>query len=508
MAKGKIESVKERLQGLIDLSNEVTEGEHTDLTSAVTDLAEKAKKGGSASFADNEAGGMTYTVKAGEVTGEGDETLKANKFVLNGEAKIDLTNDTVLEEDVRKGKTFHKADGSQGVGTGGGAELNIAYGDTAPEDTSKLWVKTEEAPAVEVHDMNACRILSVALPEKMYEIKYAVYGKKLFIFGYNQSATKSIYCYDAEDESKGFELLTYTMPLYFRYSSFATVGDYIYLIGGESSQYSSNTTTSYQIYKLHLPTMEWTLLNKTLDTAVKDAKSVVVGSKIYLIGSLSYSQSIYCFNTETEDFTLLTAKTTAKLREPGCALVGTDIYIFGGHTSNTATTTYANCLDTTSDTITSLTNVPGKRGGMGCAAVGDKIYLLGGKDNAGYYYDTVYSYNVSSKKYLQETYNLTEGKFNMATLSDGANIYLLGGYCKKANYNYGTTDIEEVAVVQPLDKDVLWIRTASGSPYFQLLKERPLQITPSVYGVYKGNAEGKAELVEAALYKNGAWTNV
>ena len=123
MAKGKIESVKERLQGLIDLSNEVTEGEHTDLTSAVTDLAEKAKKGGSANTSENDAGGLTYDIKVGEITGEGDETLKANKFVLNGEAKIDLTNDTVLEEDVRKGKTFHKADGSQAIGANeGGAE--------------------------------------------------------------------------------------------------------------------------------------------------------------------------------------------------------------------------------------------------------------------------------------------------------------------------------------------------------------------------------------------------
>ena len=82
---GKIESVKERLQGLIDLSNEVTEGEHTDLTSAVTDLAEKAKKGGSANTSENDAGGLTYDIKVGEITEGGDS--------LEGFVKVQFYND-------------------------------------------------------------------------------------------------------------------------------------------------------------------------------------------------------------------------------------------------------------------------------------------------------------------------------------------------------------------------------------------------------------------------------
>ena len=36
------------------------------------------------------------------------------------------------------------------ISGGGGGELNIAYGDTAPEDTSKLWVKTTEPDIVEI----------------------------------------------------------------------------------------------------------------------------------------------------------------------------------------------------------------------------------------------------------------------------------------------------------------------------------------------------------------------
>ena len=44
--------------------------------------------------------------------------MSVNKVILNDEVLIDLTEDTVTEEDVTKGKTFHKADGSQAVGLG------------------------------------------------------------------------------------------------------------------------------------------------------------------------------------------------------------------------------------------------------------------------------------------------------------------------------------------------------------------------------------------------------
>lgn len=43
--------------------------------------------------------------------------MNANKVVLNNEVLVDLTQDTVTEGDVKQGLTFHKADGSQAVGT-------------------------------------------------------------------------------------------------------------------------------------------------------------------------------------------------------------------------------------------------------------------------------------------------------------------------------------------------------------------------------------------------------
>jgi len=46
--------------------------------------------------------------------------MATNKVILNGEVKIDLTKDTVTENDVVAGKTFHGADGVEKVGIVGG----------------------------------------------------------------------------------------------------------------------------------------------------------------------------------------------------------------------------------------------------------------------------------------------------------------------------------------------------------------------------------------------------
>lgn len=42
---------------------------------------------------------------------------KANKFILNGDVLLDLTQDTITENDVVKGVTFHRADGEPSTGT-------------------------------------------------------------------------------------------------------------------------------------------------------------------------------------------------------------------------------------------------------------------------------------------------------------------------------------------------------------------------------------------------------
>ena len=71
--------------------------------------------------------------------------MDGNKFTLNGKVIIDLTNDNVLEEDVRNGKIFHKADGSVCVGTADmGGEEWIGDG------KSHLWIEIGAEGGIDV----------------------------------------------------------------------------------------------------------------------------------------------------------------------------------------------------------------------------------------------------------------------------------------------------------------------------------------------------------------------
>lgn len=53
--------------------------------------------------------------------------MAVSKVAYDGHTLIDLTGDTAVEADVASGKTFHKADGTQAVGTaaGGGGTVNL-----------------------------------------------------------------------------------------------------------------------------------------------------------------------------------------------------------------------------------------------------------------------------------------------------------------------------------------------------------------------------------------------
>jgi hypothetical protein len=61
--------------------------------------------------------------------------MATNKVILNGEVKIDLTNDTVKPEEVVDGKTFHGADGIQRTGTLAGSCLSKKLCEDSIENT-------------------------------------------------------------------------------------------------------------------------------------------------------------------------------------------------------------------------------------------------------------------------------------------------------------------------------------------------------------------------------------
>ena len=61
---------------------------------------------------------------------------EVNKVIYDGNVLIDLTSDTVTEEDVMEGKTFHLPDGTQGVGVLSNETLGNGYGTCSTSSTT------------------------------------------------------------------------------------------------------------------------------------------------------------------------------------------------------------------------------------------------------------------------------------------------------------------------------------------------------------------------------------
>lgn len=73
---------------------------------------------------------------------------------------VDTSTDTVSEEDVAEGVTFHDATGAQKVGTGGKV---YSVGTSAPENTKLLWIDTTSGTGgLKYYDGSAWKHVPVA----------------------------------------------------------------------------------------------------------------------------------------------------------------------------------------------------------------------------------------------------------------------------------------------------------------------------------------------------------
>ena len=123
----------------------------------------------------------------------------ANKYVTEDLAVTLTDNDinNIVPENIAKNVTILGVAGT----FKGGAELNIAYGNTAPEDTSKLWVKTSEPSNVLVSASqfgNGSLETGISsLPTGATGIASGVVGTKIYLFGGDSSGGRlnTINCY-------------------------------------------------------------------------------------------------------------------------------------------------------------------------------------------------------------------------------------------------------------------------------------------------------------------------
>ena len=262
------------------------------------------------------------------------------------EGGIDVSDTTATAADVRVGKDFYAADGTKTQGTiadydgsftgaGSRSNLNIHYGDTAPTDTSKLWIKSTEPESIEFiqdpEQTQELNILDTTLQTTVSSISAAAVGTKIYLFGGHSPMGNIIQEFDTE--TKTITTLSATLPIVTTLIGAAAVGTKIYLFGGYSlKSFGASPTYLNTIQEFDTETKTITTLSITLPTGTYGISAVAIGTKIYLFGGRcsTWLNTIQEFDSETKTITTLSATLPTAAAYIGTAAIGTKIYLFGG----------------------------------------------------------------------------------------------------------------------------------------------------------------------------------
>jgi N-acetylneuraminic acid mutarotase len=389
---------------------------------------------------------------------------------------------------------------SGGIVESGGASLNIAYGDTAPEDTSKLWIKANEPDKItfkkEVEGAESVTLLDEYLPEAYYNMGCASVGTKIYLFGgYDGSSRKNVIrVFDVE--TRTMATLSVTLPSVRQGVSCVSLGSKIYLFGGEKTKSSTGYLSEICVFDTETETI--ITLSATLPGQCSEMACARVGTKIYLFGGRNYNKSkqdIYMFDTETETVTTLSKQLPATRAYMSCATIGTKIYLFGGYSAYSSSEMYDTIyrFDTETEVIETLdATLPTACGRMGSAIIGTKIYLFGGTN-----LDTINVFDTETETIETLNTTLTEPSDSMGCAAIGNRIYLFGG--NKLN------TITKFTLTSPLSQGNIELQTSFLNNVFKLINTDTAQVEMGVENVYIGNENNEAELCEAYLHNGIEW---
>lgn len=397
------------------------------------------------------------------------------------------------------------------VAGAGGMEFNIAYGDVAPEDTSKLWVKCEESSGYIVSKTVDHYIpVMTKLPRELHGMVSATVGDKVYLFGgsytYNSTylSVDSIYRFDMD--TKEIVELPVRLPQAMHGAASAVVGDKVYLLGGISVTTVTDSTRLNTILCYDTVTEVFKPMTATLPTALTGVAAGVIDDKIYLFGGVasSYSNKIYCFDTVTE--TVETSSTTLTKTLTGAISVvnGNEVYLLGGMQNGSIVSTGVYVFNASSNTIASRGTLPRAFVKSAPAVVENKVYLFGGGTNNNVDSDEIYVYDMATRACTILSSTLPQRMRLMASAVDGPKIYLFGGDSADTSTMFDTIMCFDCKTIN-LSQGKIHIIPSESQNVFPIINDAKIAMTMGVESVYVGNTNDRGEPVEAYLYKENEW---
>ena len=161
---------------------------------------------------------------------------------------------TMLPENIKKDVNIGGVTGT--LESGGGGELNIHYGNTAPEDTSKLWIKSEKPSNISFpvvwkpeQIVEGITDTGTTLPTAANSMGSAAVGTKIYLFGGSgeNGRINTIQVFDTTNNT--IQTLSTTLPTPAYNMGSAAVGTKIYLFGG----YNNNNLNTINQFTVDVP---------------------------------------------------------------------------------------------------------------------------------------------------------------------------------------------------------------------------------------------------------------
>lgn len=402
------------------------------------------------------------------------------------------------------------------VPSSGGADLNIYYGDTAPEDTSKLWIKSSEPENITFSAEPEQSIdgiqVDLVLPTGLCFSANVAVGEDIYIFGGQTSTSigkdvlNTIYKYNTK--AKTLTLLETVIPTPLTRAVGIAYGTTIYLFGG---RYSSSSTSSY-IYKYNTLSDTITRLTSYLPNETERTSAALVDDKIYLFGgsssnsSISVSNTIIMFDVTTENVARLTVKLPYYAKDLCSVAVGDKVYIFyagyaytnASESSDRIETKQYEIFDTLTQTITTVATSDFYLSSASYSpaegeAIGSKIYVF-------FWNGTIKILDTITGEITISSSTIPTSNAGGSTLI-GKSVYFVGGWGELRK------DLIMFTITFPLEKNDILIQEGYLKNTFVLVKA-PTKVEMSAQNAYKGNAIGEAEFVDAYVFNKSYWKNI
>ena len=387
-----------------------------------------------------------------------------------------------------------KASAVVNVPTSSGAELNIHYGDTAPEDTSKLWIKTTKPDSVEIS------------PDFGY-------GEAIQTTGVASGFPTGTICVDgdylytvSENYIKKYDKNTFTFisNLVYVYNkniySILVHNGILYYMEDVYTHSGFNYYYRAKLYAYDLTTKKETVLKS--DYKRDRARLQLYNDKLYIIGGGYMDNDSYpdVSGCDIYDISKNTWETWTNYSLGGClygcVIIGNNVFQFGGRTFDGDTISnsiYRINLDT--KTVTKCNAVlPIATYDMGVSNLGNYVYLSGGNKTS----QIVYRYDTINDTIEQLNVTLEHARATCATFFNGTELYLSGS----------NSIVDKLQIDVPLSSTKLKIISDWLNNQFAVVNSSSARVMIGVNKAFKGDENNKAKEVTAYVHDGVNWHNL